>query len=124
MIPADLLDLFRVSLGFLVIFGVVPWLVALNSPGDDEAEFSTSVGQAILPAAAFKAALDSCCGALRRRLKPTAATIGCPTNLAQLFPDIYSRCNNRYSPASAHSMVAWPQWSVGVLLTSHFEYRR
>ena len=36
MMPADLLDVFRVSLGFLVIFGVVPWLVALNSPREDE----------------------------------------------------------------------------------------
>ena len=57
------------------------------------AESSTNVGQAILPAAAFKAALDSCCGALRRRLKPAAATIGCPTNLAQLFPDSYLVCS-------------------------------
>jgi hypothetical protein len=32
MMSADLLDLLRVSLGFLVIFGVAPWLVALNSP--------------------------------------------------------------------------------------------
>ena len=31
MIPADLFDAFRVSMGFLVVFGVVPWLMILNS---------------------------------------------------------------------------------------------
>lgn len=35
MMAADLIDLFRVGLGFLVVFGVVPWLVARNSPRED-----------------------------------------------------------------------------------------
>jgi hypothetical protein len=35
MMPYDLLDVFRVSLGFLVVFGVVPWLAALSSPRED-----------------------------------------------------------------------------------------
>jgi hypothetical protein len=35
MMPADLLDVFRVSLGFLVVFGVVPWLAALSPPRED-----------------------------------------------------------------------------------------
>ena len=35
MKPYDLLDAFRVSLGFLVVFGFVPWLVALRSPRED-----------------------------------------------------------------------------------------
>jgi hypothetical protein len=35
MMPADLLEMFRVTMGFLVVFGVVPWLVILNSPRKD-----------------------------------------------------------------------------------------
>jgi hypothetical protein len=35
MISTDLLAVFRVSLGLLVVFGVVPWLVALTSPRED-----------------------------------------------------------------------------------------
>jgi len=35
MIGTDVVNAFRVSLGFLVVFGAVPWLVALNSRRED-----------------------------------------------------------------------------------------